>query len=74
MTGWRIERALRDASGVDSASVIGFANDYCAYWATPEEYLEQRYEGASTVFGREASTHLVKHLAALAASIESDEA
>jgi neutral ceramidase len=66
MTGWRIERAVAAAAGAASASVMGFAGDYAGYWATPEEYLEQRYEGASTIFGRNAATELVAQLSDLA--------
>ncbi len=70
MTGVRIEDAVSAASGGTggTASVIGFAGDYGGYWASPEEYLEQRYEAASTIFGREASTRLVERLATLASS------
>jgi neutral ceramidase len=67
MTGARIEEAVRSATG-GTASVIGFAGDYGGYWVTPEEYLEQRYEAASTIFGRESATRLAERLAALAAS------
>jgi neutral ceramidase len=68
MTGARIEEAVAAATGGGSASVIGFAGDYGGYWVTPEEYLEQRYEAASTIFGRESSTRLAERLAALAAA------
>jgi neutral ceramidase len=67
MTGARIEEAVLAAAGGGSASVIGFAGDYGGYWVTPEEYLEQRYEAASTIFGREASSALAARLAALTA-------
>ncbi len=69
MTGWRIEQAVRAVSGVRSVSVIGFAGDYAGYWASPEEYLEQRYEAASTIYGRNASTRLTEQLTALAATL-----
>lgn len=69
MNGWRIEQAMLAATGADTASVIGYAGDYCAYWVTPEEYLEQRYEAGSTVFGREASTELRKALERLASLV-----
>ncbi len=67
MTGARIEEAVVAATG-GTASVVGFAGDYGGYWVTPEEYLEQRYEGASTIFGRDASSRLAERLAALAGS------
>ena len=62
MTGARIEDAVSAAAGGGPASVIGFAGDYGGYWASPEEFLEQRYEAASTIFGREASTRLTERL------------
>ncbi len=68
MTGARIEATVAAVSGGGrTASVIGFAGDYAGYWASPEEYLEQRYEGASTIFGREAATRLTERLGELAA-------
>lgn len=39
--------------GDDAYVVIaGPANTYAHYVATPEEYTVQRYEGASTIFGK----------------------
>ncbi len=69
MAAWRIERQVQQASGVGSASVIGFAGDYGGYWVTPEEYLQQRYEAASTIYGREATARLTERLVALAAEV-----
>ncbi|MDH3499271.1 MAG: neutral/alkaline non-lysosomal ceramidase N-terminal domain-containing protein [Acidimicrobiia bacterium] len=68
-TGWRIEDSVRRAAGTTSASIIGFAGDYGGYWVTPEEYLEQRYEAASTIFGKNASTVLERHLTQLAGRV-----
>ncbi|MGB3186741.1 MAG: neutral/alkaline non-lysosomal ceramidase N-terminal domain-containing protein [Ornithinimicrobium sp.] len=68
MTGARIEDAVASASGAGrTSSVIGFAGDYGGYWASPEEYLEQRYEGSSTIFGAHAATRLTQRLEKLAA-------
>mgnify|MGYP002830863171 CR=1 FL=1 len=63
--GWRIERAVRKAVG-GRVVVLGYAGDYAGYWVTPEAYDEQRYEGASTLFGRLASTALQEQLVHLA--------
>ncbi|KAI0764296.1 Neutral/alkaline nonlysosomal ceramidase [Trametes elegans] len=59
MSGRRIRSAVRAkliSEGVvgDNAYVViaGPANTYAHYVATPEEYTVQRYEGASTIFGR----------------------
>jgi len=56
--GYRTARVLRAAAGVSRAAVIGYAGDYCGYVTTPEEYLAQHYEGASTLYGRNVSTHI----------------
>lgn len=72
MAGWRIEQAVQDAASSDSASLIGFAGDYGGYWATAEEYLEQRYEAASTIYGRGASTRLTDRLTILASQVAVD--
>lgn len=66
MCGLRVEEAVLAASGASSASVVGYAGDYGDYWVTPEEYLEQRYEGAATIFGRDAGTRLAERLTGLA--------
>ncbi|KIM86048.1 hypothetical protein PILCRDRAFT_65446 [Piloderma croceum F 1598] len=59
MSGRRIRNAIRAeliSSGIlkDNAYVVvaGPANTYAHYVATLEEYGEQRYEGASTIFGQ----------------------
>lgn len=69
ITGWRIERSVAKAAQTSSASVIGFAGEYAGYWVTPEEYLEQRYEGSSTLWGREAATVLEQRLTGLASTL-----
>ncbi|KAL1940348.1 hypothetical protein VTO73DRAFT_8920 [Trametes versicolor] len=59
MSGRRIRQAVRAkliSEGIvgDDAYVViaGPANTYAHYVATPEEYTVQRYEGASTIFGK----------------------
>jgi neutral ceramidase len=56
--GARIARTLQAATGASRAVVIGYAGDYCGYVTTPEEYLAQHYEGASTLYGRNVATHI----------------
>lgn len=57
MSGRRVRNAVRDAAlqtGVsDEVHVIlaGLSNIYTSYVSTPEEYMMQRYEAASTIFG-----------------------
>jgi neutral ceramidase len=50
--------------------VAGYANGYIHYVTTPEEYDAQRYEGASTVFGRWELPALQQTVAALAGAMQ----
>lgn len=50
--------------GVD-VIVVGLANMYTSYVATPEEYQVQRYEGASTVYGPHTLTIYLEQYARL---------
>ncbi len=38
--------------GIEHTWILGYANSYAGYCATPEEYQLQLYEGASTHFGQ----------------------
>lgn len=50
--GRRIETALKqNNSKLKQVILIGLANEYLSYFATPEEYDAQHYEGASTLYG-----------------------
>lgn len=51
--GRRIRRALSASSGQPEEHVllVGLANEYLSYFATPEEYDSQQYEGGSTGWG-----------------------
>ncbi len=54
MAGRRIRNALQRILtdiGVDTVVVAGYANSYCGYVTTAEEYALQNYEGAHTLFG-----------------------
>ncbi|MBI2705602.1 MAG: neutral/alkaline non-lysosomal ceramidase N-terminal domain-containing protein [Actinobacteria bacterium] len=69
-SGRRIEAAVRDAtggSGIDRVVVSSVANEYSGYVASPEEYQQQRYEGAHTLYGPATQPFLAKHAAQLAA-------
>jgi len=46
-------RRLLGELGETNAIFLGYANGYGSYVTTPEEYDLQRYEGASTIYGRE---------------------
>lgn len=52
--GLRLRRTVASILGAEPANVLiaGYSNAYIHYVTTPEEYAEQRYEGASTLFGR----------------------
>jgi len=54
VAGLRIRRTVADELEVPLENVIfqGYANSYCSYCTTPEEYDAQHYEGGSTLFGR----------------------
>lgn len=62
----RIERALKAATGVSGVTVLGYAGDYSGYYTTEEEYRAQHYEGASTLYGRNATRHVCARLEELA--------
>ncbi|MGW1738330.1 neutral/alkaline ceramidase [Nocardia sp. NPDC001965] len=52
--GLRLRRTVAAILEVELTNVLvaGYSNAYIHYVTTPEEYDEQRYEGASTLFGR----------------------
>lgn len=52
--GLRLRRTVAAIVGADLRDVLvaGYSNGYIHYVTTPEEYEEQQYEGASTLFGR----------------------
>ncbi|MFF0490255.1 neutral/alkaline ceramidase [Nocardia sp. NPDC004068] len=54
VSGLRIRRVVARALGtsIDNVLVQGYANGYCGYVTTPEEYTAQQYEGGETLFGR----------------------
>ena len=54
MAGRRLQNALRAellGEGITTLAICAYANGYCQYITTPEEYGAQHYEGASTLFG-----------------------
>jgi neutral ceramidase len=67
-TAFRLERALKAVTEAASASIIGYAGDYSGYYPTHEEYMLQRYEGASMIRGRHASQAVSDALVNLATS------
>ncbi len=67
-SGLRLRRTVASILGADLNDVlcVGYSNAYIHYVTTPEEYLEQRYEGGSTLFGRWELPALMQTVAALA--------
>ena len=69
-TGRRIEAAVLAevrSAGVERVIVTSVANEYAGYCTTPEEYEEQRYEGAHTLYGPATQPFVTAHVARLAA-------
>jgi hypothetical protein len=70
--GRRVRAAVLAAaagSGIQRAVISGLANEYSSYFTTPQEYDEQHYEGAATLFGRASSVALQETLVALTSSL-----
>jgi neutral ceramidase len=74
--GVRMRGAVMDTlagTGVTHAVIAGLADDYIQYVTTPEEYGQQSYEGASTLFGKNEATFLQERLADLAAAMKAGQ-
>jgi neutral ceramidase len=70
--GVRVRAAVLHAmqgSGVTHAVIAGLADDYAQYITTPEEYGQQSYEGASTLYGKNEATFFQERLAELGAAL-----
>ncbi len=73
--GARIRETMRGslgALGADTMVVGGYGNAYAGYITTRQEYDQQRYEGASTYFGRYTLAGYRTRLRALAASLAAE--
>ena len=64
---WSLRKTL-EAEGVpvERVLLVGLANEYVSYFATPKEYQLQYYEGASTAYGPVSGQVLTDLLASLA--------
>lgn len=71
VSGLRLRRVVADITGAPLSEVlcVGYSNAYIHYVTTPEEYLEQRYEGGSTLFGRWQLPALMQTVAGLATAM-----
>lgn len=78
MSGRRLRNSVRaammEAGGSDVQVIVaGLSNMYSSYVATPEEYIVQRYEGASTIFGPHTLTLYIEQFQRLAVAIVKNE-
>ena len=56
-------RRLRESfPGEQRIAIVGLANEYFSYAATPDEYKKQQYEGASTLSGPQEGPALIEML------------
>ncbi|MDT4917675.1 MAG: neutral ceramidase [Pseudonocardiales bacterium] len=71
VSGLRLRRAVAEIVGAPLPHVLvaGYSNGYIHYVTTPEEYLAQRYEAGSTLYGRWELPALVQTAAALATAM-----
>ncbi len=79
-TGRLIAAAVADAvaegplaGAIDRVVVSSVANEYSGYATTPDEYEEQRYEGAHTLYGPATQPFLAAHAARLTGDIATDD-
>ncbi|CAO1418967.1 unnamed protein product [Diamesa serratosioi] len=64
-----IQRAAKEAGKDLQVVIAGLANSYSSYVTTPEEYEIQRYEGASTIYGKHTLTIYINQYKKLIQSI-----
>ena len=85
VTGRQLMAALRKGAGraidqepddvpADRLVILGLANGYLNYVATADEYQEQLYEGASTLYGAHSAAFMASRLRGLAAAINAPNA
>jgi neutral ceramidase len=74
--GMRVRMAVAASSppGAPRPITIGLAGEYMSYFVTPEEYSQQHYEGASTMWGQYAGALLAERIGALADTMGSEHA
>ncbi len=64
--GIRLRKKIMQVQESRSVVLVGLADEYFAYFATPEEYALQHYEGASMMFGPHTAQVLLRTTGALA--------
>jgi len=68
--GRRLRAQLEARLPVTRVHVQGYSNAYAGYVTTPQEYREQRYEGAYTIFGPHTAGAFAHAFARLAANLK----
>jgi neutral ceramidase len=66
MTGARVKSAVSKSFPAAPIAIVGLTNHYLQYFATPEEYRFQYYEGASTLYGPNSEPFLTRQFGYLA--------
>ncbi|MDB5970789.1 MAG: alkaline ceramidase [Hydrocarboniphaga sp.] len=77
VAGRRLREAVLDQlqdAGIDYAVISGLSNTYIHYLTTREEYAQQDYEGASTVFGPWSQDAVVQEYVRLAGHLRDGSA
>lgn len=69
-----IQRTAKELGKDVQVVVAGLSNSYTSYVTTPEEYEIQRYEGASTIFGKHTLTIYINQYRKLLQSILNNRA
>ncbi len=65
----RPSKAHSRPPGSTGSRLAGLGNEYLSYFATPEEYDRQHYEGGFTLYGRTASVLVTERLTGLAQAL-----
>jgi hypothetical protein len=61
--------AATQSAGIKRAVISGLANEYISYFTTPEEFDQQHYEGAATLYGKYSSNLLKQELTDLSSKL-----
>jgi hypothetical protein len=70
VSGLRIRKLLNAILPSKEVLFLGLSNEYLAYFATPEEYNAQHYEGGFTLYGEASVPYITSQLGKLARSNE----
>jgi neutral ceramidase len=68
--GARVEAAMGAETDAEHVALVGLANGYASYMATPEEYDAHHYEGSFTLYGRQQGPAVQAGLVRLARALE----